>query len=97
MIRETISRKNHPALTSDHWHVVRARLAGDPDGAPRFVRSIVSEHDDRVAAVTAARRIVRSVATEMAELPRAARDQVFVRKPDFKSLKVAKRVKKRRK
>lgn len=96
MIRETTSRRNHAALTSDHWHVVRACLSGEPSEQPRYLRSIVSEHDDRVAAVTAARQIFRSLAPEMADRPRGVRDQIFVRKPDFKSLKLAKRVTRRR-
>ncbi len=96
MIRETISRRNHAAVTSDHWHVVRARLSAEPSDDSRYVRSIVSEHDNRVAAVTAARQIFRSLAPEMADRPRDVRDQIFVRKPDFKSLKLAKRVKRRR-
>ncbi len=97
MIRETISRKNSPSITSDHWHVVHARLSVEPSTEPRFVRSIVSEHADRVGAVAAARKIVSSLAPEMASLPRDARDQIFVRRPRFNSLKLASRVTKRRK
>jgi hypothetical protein len=101
MIRELLNRKNTPAVTSDHWHVVVARLSGEPSGkpskSPRFERSIVSEHDDRASAVTAAREIVSTFVVEMAGRERSARDQVFVRKPKFKSLKTARRVSKRRK
>jgi len=101
MIRETLNKKNTPALTSDQWHVVIARLseAGveQEKGAPRFVRSIVSEHEDRASAVTAARAMISALDAEMAGRTRSARDQVFVRRPRFKSLKSARRVTKRRK
>lgn len=96
MIVETTSSKNHPAISSDRWHVVRAQLAGERSGRPRFSRSIVSEHDDRAAAVTAAKAIFLSIAPDMEKLPRDERDQILVRKPEFKSLKIARRVKRRR-
>ena len=96
MIREMLTRKNLSALTSDQWHVVRARLADESSGKPRFERSIVSEHADRTAAVTAAKEIVSTIAVEMAGRPAATCDQVFVRRPEFKSLKLAKRVQKHR-
>jgi hypothetical protein len=97
MIRETNSSKNSPAVTSDHWHVVRAAFSGETSGAPRFARSVVSEHEDRAAAVIAARQMVSSIAPEMAAREPDERDQIFVRKPEFKTLKLAKRVQKRRK
>ena len=97
MIRETSSSKNSPAVTSDRWHVVRAAFSGEATGAPRFARSIVSEHEDRAAAVTAAREVVSSIAPEMAARAPRERDQIFVRKPEFKTLKLARRVHKRRK
>ena len=97
MIQEIINRKNLPAVTSDHWHVVHARLAGETKGKPSFERSIVSEHEDRAAAAVAAKRVMISLATMNDGRSPEGRDQVFVRKPDFKSLKTAKRVAKRRK
>jgi hypothetical protein len=95
VIRDLQNGKNLPSITSDHWHVVRATLADATTPKPRFVRSIVSEHEDRGAAVAAARKIVRSVTESMGDRPRDVRDQVFVRRPDFKSLKTAKRVARR--
>jgi hypothetical protein len=92
-----LNRKNLSAVTSDQWHVVRARLSEEPSAKPRFVRSVVSEHIDRVSAVTAAKQIVLTFKVEMAGRPAAACDQVFVRRPEFKSLKLAKRVLKHRK
>jgi hypothetical protein len=97
VITDTLNKKSHPAITSDRWHVVHARWSGDRGGEPRFVRSIVSEHDDNASATKEARGILAKLAPEMANRPRARRDQVFVRKPDYKSLKTAKRVQKRRK
>jgi hypothetical protein len=96
MIRETLSRRRSPALTSDRWHVVHARWSGDRSGEPRFLRTIVSEHEDRVAARSAARAVVDSIAGEMADRPQELRDQILVRRPGFKSLKSAKRVQRRR-
>ena len=96
MIQEVVNKKNLPALTSDHWHVVHAVWTGDA-AKPSFVRSIVSEHEDRAAATVAARQIVTSMAPSMMSRPRLGRDQIFVHKPDYKSLKTARRVAKRRK
>ena len=98
MIQEVINRKNSPAVTSNRWHVVHAQWSGDAAKDPRFVRSIVSEHEDRASAATAAREFIASLKPTMAGRPVAGRDQVFVRRPDFKSLKsTSKRVKKHRK
>ncbi len=96
MIRDTTNRKSIPAITSDRWHVIHARWSGDPAGEPRFERSIVSEHEDRAAAASAAREILSSLTTEMTARPRGRRDQVFVRKPNYKSLKTARRRDRRR-
>ena len=102
MIEEILNRKNLPALTSDNWHVVHARRTSSPawrngTGKPSFERTIVSEHADRATAAAAAREISLSLAPSMAGVPREGQDQVFVRHPNYKSLKVAKRVAKRRK
>ncbi len=91
MIRETLNRKNRVAITSDRWHVVRAHWSGDAV-KPRFVRSVVSEHEDRAAAVKVARQLMVALVEETADNPPETRDQVFVRRPDYKSLKTAKRV-----
>lgn len=96
MIRETLNKKSTLAVTSDRWHVVYARWSGVVAEVPRFERSIVSEHDDKAAAVEAARRLASTYPAEMADRPRERRDQVFVRRPGYKSLKSAKRTEKRR-
>lgn len=97
MIRDTLSRRRNPSITSDRWHVVHAHSAGGTTEGDSFARTIVSEHDDREAAVLAARELVRSLARELAARPPSQRDQVFVRPPTFKSLKTAGFVKRRRK
>jgi hypothetical protein len=97
MIQDVMNRKNLPAVTSDHWHVIHARFAGVTDGKPKFERSIVSEHEDRAAAAAAAREMKSSILPTMVDRPLDGQDQVLVRKPDFKSLKVARRVESRRK
>jgi hypothetical protein len=96
VIRDTVTRSNRPAITSDHWHVVRARWAGDESDDPEFTRSIVSEHPDRNSAVAAARELRASIDVTLGARPSAQRDQVFVRKPAFKSFRSAKRVQKQR-
>jgi hypothetical protein len=92
MIQETLSNKQRPALTSDRWHVVHARWSRNPSGRSTFLRSIVSEHEDRDAAVRGARELVERLAAEMAVRPLSERDQLFVRKPGFRSLKTSGRV-----
>lgn len=91
MIQETVSRKNAPVVTSDHWHVLHARWSGGSS----FERSIVSEHDDRGSAATAARAMHKGLAPDMASRPREGRDQILVRHPNYKSLKTAGRAKRR--
>lgn len=86
MIQETVSSKQRPAITSNRWHVVHARWSGERSAQPMFLRSIVSEHDDQQAAVQGARELVARLAPEMADRPLAERDQLFVRKPGFRSL-----------
>ena len=92
MIQETLSSKQRPALTSDRWHVVHARWSGNDSGQSSFLRSIVSEHDDQASAVRGARELVERLAAEMEKRPQSERDQLFVRKPGFRSLKTSGRV-----
>jgi len=96
MIRETLNHKNSPVLTSDHWHVLRARWNGDRSGEPLYERTIESEHEDSTSATTAARTLVATFVTEMDGRSRETRDQVLVRRPGYRSLKTAKRTKTRR-
>lgn len=95
MIQETTNRKNSPVLTSDHWHVLRARWNGDPSGEPIYQRKIESEHEDSASAANAARKIAATFVTEMDGRTRETRDQVLVRRPGYRSLKTAKRTRTR--
>jgi len=97
MIQETSTRRSRPALTSDRWHVVHARWLGEKQGRPSYVRTIVGEYEDRASAARGARELVSSLAPQMSARPLAQRDQLFVRKPGFRSLKAAGRVDRRRK
>jgi hypothetical protein len=96
MIRETKNHKNSLVLTSDRWHVLRARWNGDSSGEPLYQRTIESEHEDSASAADAARTLVASFVTEMDGRTRETRDQVLVRRPGYRSLKIAKRTKSRR-
>ena len=96
MIKETLNTDKELAVTSDRWHVIHAQWSGAP-GTPRFVRTIVSEHNDSESAVLAGRELKSSLADGMASRSREARDQVIVRRPSSESLKNAGRLVRRRK
>ncbi len=91
MIVDAVTARGAAALTSDHWHVVHARFARAGRKRP-FERTIASEHDDRRACVVAAKLLREKVAAAAvaADVPDAERDQVFVRQPNFRSLKHSK-------
>jgi hypothetical protein len=86
LIKEILNADKQLAVTSDRWHVIHARWSGAP-GTPRFVRSIVSEHEDSASALEAARDLKSSLVRAMGERPKNARDQVIVRRPASESLK----------
>jgi hypothetical protein len=88
MISETVTSTGTPAITSDHWHVVHSKFTRKGKKSPPFERIIVSEHDSRTGCCAAARALRASLAKE-SKVPLAQRDEVFVRKPNFKSLKAA--------
>ena len=90
MITTVETRKGTEAITSDRWHVVHARFVGEGAGLP-FTRSVSSEHDDRKSCVRAAKALVAKVRSEAGTVPLAEQDEVFVRRPGFKSLKAARR------
>ena len=88
MITEVLNSKGTAALTSDRWHVVHARFMFA--GAKRpFLRSVHSEWSDRPSCRAAARALRAQLTESSAGVPRDERDQIFVCKPNFKSLKVA--------
>lgn len=90
MITDTQSRQaKAPAISSDRWHVVHARFAPELDSKHPFTRTIVSEHDDRVLAIAAARELLTELRRDHARRKVEQKDQVFVRKPGFVSLKLA--------
>ena len=95
MIRETKNHRNSPVLTSDQWHVLRARWNGDSSGEPVYDRTIESEHEDSASAAKAGRKIAETFGNEMAGRTRETRDQVLVRRPGYRSLKTAKRTRPR--
>lgn len=89
MIRETRTTGDSEAITSDQWHVVLSHFT--EGGRPRpFARDVHSEHPDRATCLAAARALLKQVRAGAADTPLAERDEVFVRKPGFKSLKWAK-------
>jgi hypothetical protein len=95
VITESLNRNQRPALSSNLWHVVHARWLGNESGEPRFERSIVSEHEDRESAIESAKRFGKTHTPEMSNRPATVRDQILVRRPDFRSLKVTRRWKPR--
>jgi hypothetical protein len=95
MIQDTVTSRKVPAITSDQWHVVHARWTCNSRDEPRFERIIVSEHRDSKEAVESARSLLSSLQDQVTR-PRGERDQVFVRKPGYRSLKDARRVVRRR-
>jgi N-dimethylarginine dimethylaminohydrolase len=96
MIQDVLTNRQSPASTSDKWHVVHARWMCDSSDEPRFERTIVSEHENYNAAVESACALVSSLQGELATRPSRERDQVFVRKPGYPSLKHGTRVRQRR-
>jgi hypothetical protein len=81
--------KGAEAITSDQWHVVQSRLLHPGERRP-YVRSIHSEHGDRLACRKAARALRVQLAKEWGKVPEDERDEIFVRRPGYKSLKAAK-------
>jgi hypothetical protein len=89
MITEVMTTKGIPAITSDQWYVVHSRLV-DASGKRPYSRGIYSEHADRPACQRAAKLLRIKLAGEGTDVPDAERDEVFVCKPGFKTLKLAK-------
>lgn len=88
MIREVETDSGAAAITSDQWHIVHARYVFD--GAKRpFLRSVHGEYADRTACRLAARALRAQLAAQETGVAIEHRDEVFVRKPDYKTLRVA--------
>jgi hypothetical protein len=90
MITSVKTRKGSEAITSDQWHVVHSRFTQAQVGAP-FRRHVTSEHGDRAACVKAARELMANLRAASAGVPPDQQDEVFVCRPGFKSLRVARR------
>ena len=88
MITDVQTSKGTSAITSDQWHVVHSRLV-DAGAARPYVRSIHSEHADRLTCRQAAKALRVRLAAESSGVPEAERDEVYVCRPKFKSLKRA--------
>jgi hypothetical protein len=88
MISEVQTSKGSRAITSDGWHVVHGRCTREK-GKTWFVRAVSSEHENREECVRAARALRRKLAADHADRPAAERDEVLVRRPNFKSLERA--------
>ena len=88
MITDVQTSKGTSAITSDQWHVVHSRFV-DAGAKRRFVRSIHSEHADRLSCRKAALALQARLDAESPGVPEAERDEVFVCRPRFKSLKRA--------
>lgn len=88
MISDVQTSKGIPALTSDKWHVVHSRFTF-PGARRPFLRSIHSEWDDRATCRVAAKKLRLQLAQGSAAVPESERDEVFVRRPNFKTLRLA--------
>jgi hypothetical protein len=91
MIKDTVTRRQQQAITSDRWHVIHAEWCGKDAGHPPFSRSIVSEHEDRAHARAAAKELSAALTANVLDRPSDQRDQFIVRKPHYKSLRFATR------
>lgn len=89
MIKEVKTSKGTDAITSDKWHVIHAHFTDSQRKLP-FHRGIASEHDDRDECIKAANALRARLTAEAGKVPAAEQDEVFVRRPGFKSLKAAK-------
>lgn len=88
MIKEVVTSQGTPAITSDLWHVVHAHFVGGRQARP-FIRSVVSEHTDRADCTRAAKALRASLERAAKTISPRQRDEVFVCRPNFKSLKTA--------
>jgi len=90
MIKDALTRRGNPATSSNEWHVVHSKWCGKQANHPPFAREVTSEHgSNRSAAVAAAKKLVARIKPSIKNRIVAERDQVFVRPPEFKSLKFA--------
>ena len=89
MIAEVLNSKGSAALTSDQWHVVHSRFMF-PGARRPFLRCVHSEWGDRASCSSAAKALRVHLNEGSQDVPESERDEVFVRRPNFKTLKLAK-------
>lgn len=89
MISEVQTRKGTAALTSDQWHVVHAHFTFPGSKRP-YLRSIHSEWPDRASCRRAGRALRQTLNEVRPDLPESQQDEVLMRKPNFKTLKLGK-------
>ena len=89
MITDVKTSKGVAAITSDRWHVVHSRLI-EGGGKRPYSRIVHSEHEDAPACRKAAKELRIKLASESVGVPAEECDEVFVCRPNFKSLKYAK-------
>lgn len=89
MISEVQTKKGAAALTSDQWHVVHARFTF-PGAKRPYLRSIHSEWPDRASCRRAGRALRKKLSRNGASVPEHQQDEVLMRKPNFKTLKLGK-------
>lgn len=87
MITDALTRRGNPATTSDQWHVILSKWCGRTANHPPFARKVMSEHDDRLTAVAAAKRLAAKIDASRCKQPVKERDQILVRPPRYRSLK----------
>jgi len=88
VIREVQTDAGSAAITSDQWHIIHSRYVFD--GAKRpYLRSVHSEYEDRTACRQAARALRQQLLAQETGVAIDQRDEVFVRKPNYKSLKIS--------
>lgn len=87
MISEVQTKKGSAALTSDQWHVVHARFLF-PGAKRPYLRSIHSEWPDRVSCRRAGKALRLELAKQSTGGEEREHDEVLLRKPNFKTLKV---------
>jgi hypothetical protein len=85
VIQAVQTKKGTKAITSDRWHVVHSRFRGT-GGKTLFVRTVHSEHEDRGGCLEAARELCDKLSGGKDAVPDAERDEVFVCRPNYKSL-----------
>lgn len=91
MIQEVVTKKGAAAITSDQWYVVHSRFVDRPGELP-YMRGIHSEHADRLSCRKAAAALRERIQADNAAAPPDQRDEVFARKPLFKTLKASRSV-----